>query len=311
MPYGHLSREEREDIAIKRDDGWTLQEIAEYLGRSPSTISRELKRNRHRGHYWPDRGHQLAMKRRRRARRPLKLDDPSRWKQVEDMIITGDWSPRQVAAKLEWNICHQTIYSYIRRKKLLYLRKHLRHGMRPYRSKKKGKRQYQRIRNLRPISERPQVVSRRKRFWDWECDTIYGSGRRSNIIVCVERRTGFVVLVRLNSQQAKNLNQALVRALKRRRLPVRTLTVDRGMEFSMHQELEAALDAKVYFTDPHCGWQKGIVENTNGLLRQYLPKGMDLGNITQRELNKIARKLNNRPRETKNFQTPAELLAAA
>jgi IS30 family transposase len=310
MPYRHVSKEERQDIAFMREIGRTQRQMAEALGRSESTISREIRRNSRNGRYWPHSAHEAAMARRRRPRRTAKLEDKKLWKQVERKLQKY-WAPEQIAASLGWVVCFQTIYNHLHRRKLYQYKPFLRRGFRPYRNKKKGRRQYERIRDPRPISERAKVVARRRRFGDWECDTLYGPGRKSNVVVCVERRARYVVLIRLNSQKAKKLNRAVIRALRRCGLPVKTLTVDRGMEFSMHKELEQQLKIKVYFADPHCAWQKGTVENTIGLLRQFFPKGMDLRSVGQRYLNKVAGLLNNRPRKVLGFQAPAEAMALA
>jgi IS30 family transposase len=310
MPYRHVSKEERQDIAFMLEVRWTQRQMAEALGRSESTISREIRRNSRNGRYWSHSAQEKAMARRRRPRRAAKLADKKLWKQVEKKLKKY-WAPEQIAGSLGWVVCFQTIYNHLHRRKLYQYKPFLRRGFRPYRNKKKGRRQYKRIRDPRRISERPKVVARRRRFGDWECDTLYGPGRKSNVVVCVERRARYVVLIRLNSQKAKKLNRALIRALRRCGFPVKTLTVDRGMEFSMHKELERELKIKVYFADPHCAWQKGAVENINGLLRQFLPKGMDLRSVSQRALNKVAELLNNRPRKVLAFQTPAEVIALA
>jgi len=310
MPYGHVSKEERQDIAFMLEVGRTQRQMAEILGRSESTISREIRRNSRNGRYWAHSAHEKALERRRCPRRAVKLENKALWKQVEDKLEKY-WSPEQVAASLDWVVCFQTIYNHLHRRKLYRYRRYLRRGFRPYRNKKKGRRQYKRIRDPRRISERPKVVAKRRRFGDWECDTLYGPGKKSNIVVCVERRARYVVLIQLNSQKARKLNRAVTRALKRCGYPVKTLTVDRGMEFSMHKELERQLKTKVYFADPHCAWQKGAVENINGLLRQFFPKGMDLRSVSQRYLNKVAGLLNDRPRKVLGFQTPAEMMALA
>ena len=160
------------------------------------------------------------------------------------------------------------------------------------------------------IADRPSVVNDRGRIGDWECDTLCGSGRRSTVAVCVERRSRYVVLVRLNSFKGADLNRVLIRALKRRRLPVHTLTVDQGMEFSMHKALEESLRTTVFFCEAHSPWQKGSVENMNMQLRRYMPKGKDLSGLTQQWLGQVACSLNTRPRKGLNFKTPVEVLRA-
>ena len=307
MPGAHLSRDEREVIAIKQREGWTLCQTAGFLGRSPSTICRELQRNTSNGIYCSEQADGLARNRRHKARKPLRLNNKTLWRAVKRKL-QSDWPPEMIALHLKNQICTQTIYSYLHRKEGSAYRRHLLRK-KPYRCGSISN--HQRIRQMRMITERPSIVGERSRFGDWECDTLCGAGRRSNIIVCVERRSRYVVLVRLNSFKGMDLNRALTRALKARRLPVHTLTVDQGMEFSMHKALEKSLKTIVYFAEAHSPWQKGSVENMNMQLRRYMPKGTDLSKLTQRWLGKVARRLNTRPRKILNCKTPVEVLRAA
>ncbi len=304
MPRTHLSRDEREVIAIKQREGWTQIRIARHLNRSPSTICRELRRNSTEGLYCSERAVRLARQRRHMARRPLKLNNKKLWRVVERKL-KRNWPPEMVSLMLNKRVCTQTIYSYLHRNSYRH------YFIRKKTYRRGGVSKHRRIRGMRMIIDRPLVVNTRSRIGDWECDTLCGPGRRSNVAVCIERRSRYVVLVRLNSFKGADLNRALARALKRRRLPVHTLTVDQGMEFSMHKKLEDSLRAMVYFCEAHSPWQKGSVENMNMQLRRYMPKGKDLSKVTQQWLGQVACSLNTRPRKGLNLKTPVEVLRAA
>lgn len=308
MPYEHLSMENRECLARKKEAGWTQRQIAEALGRSPSSISRELRRNGGWGRYSAVQAEQRARTLRSKPRRPRVLGRADLWRMV-DAGLRAFWSPEQIVQ--EWGgLCTQTIYNHLRAHKLMSAyRVFLRRGARPYRPRGCLQR-YQRIRHPRSIHQRPDIVSQRARLGDWEADTFFGAGSRSCLAVYVERRSRFVVLRRLHTRKARVFNR-VTRALfgSHPHWPLHTLTVDHGMEFSMFRQMERHLPLSVYFADAHSPWQKGSVENINGLLRQYFPKGMDLSRLTQRQLDHVASLLNNRPRKILNNQTPAQVLS--
>lgn len=308
MPYVQLNMESRECLARKRETGWTQRQIAEALGRSPSSISRELKRNGGWEHYSVVRAEARARSLQRKPRRACVLNRAEIWR-VVDAGLRAYWSPEQIAR--EWGgLCAQTIYNHLRARKLMSAyRVFLRRGARPYRPRGRLSK-YQRIRNPRSIHQQPAVVAARTRPGDWEADTLFGPGRRSCIAVYVERRSRFVVLRRLPTRKARVFNR-VTRALfaSHPHWPLHTLTVDHGMEFSMFRQLERQLHVTVYFADPHSPWQKGSVENINGLLRQFLPKGLDLSAVSQARLDHIANLLNHRPRKVLNNRTPAQVMS--
>lgn len=308
MPYEQLNMESRECLARKKEAGWTQRQIAAALGRSPASISRELKRNGGWERYSAVQAEARARSLRRKPRRACRLNRAELWR-VVDAGLRAYWSPEQIV--LEWGgLCTQTIYNHLRSRKLMSAyRVFLRRGARPYRPRGRLPK-YQRIRNPRSIHQQPAIVATRTRPGDWEADTFFGAGGRSCLAVYVERRSRFVVLRRLHTRKARVFNR-VTRALfaSHPQWPLHTLSVDHGMEFSMFRQLERQLAVTVYFADPHSPWQKGSVENINGLLRQFFPKGMDLSNITQQHLDHVASLLNTRPRKVLNNRTPAQLMS--
>lgn len=318
--YFHLQSEERDLIALQRAQGHSLRAIAAGLERSPSTISREIQRNRTsaRSDYLATSADALAKKRSTIARRPRKLLDDALWREVV-ALLQRQWSPEQIAAAMKarhadkperW-VSHETIYAalYIlprgelRRELISHLRQH--HKTR--RSRSRGKDRRGQIPNMVSIAERPDDVEDRVVPGHWEGDLIKGAGNASSVGTLVERHSRFVMLVKVES--AGTLAVCSGFAKKFSRLPAimrKTMTYDRGKEMTDHEWLSARVGMRIYFADPHSPWQRGSNENTNGLLRQYLPKGMDLSTLTQRELNSIAHRLNTRPRKSLTWQTPSE-----
>lgn len=320
---GSLRLSEREEISRGLAAGKTLRRIAEELGRAPSTVSREIARNQsqrgyraHRAEYWAQ----------RRARRPKKclLERHERLREVVIAKLQCDWSPRQISGylieqfpdDLGMRVSPETIYRslYIQARGVLKkdLIKHLRSGRRIRRAKAASARlvpAHGQILDAVRISERPAEVEDRAVPGHWEGDLLVGS-KHTKIATLVERQTRFVMLVKMPADDSKSIVDALASAVQT--LPVelrRSLTWDRGSEMHEHKRFTVATDVQVYFCDPHSPWQRGSNENTNGLLRQYFPKGTDLSRHSQSHLDKIARQLNERPRETLGFRTPAAKLA--
>ena len=318
-----LSSSEREEISRGLVRGESLRGIATRLGRAPSTISREIGRN---GGSLEYRAQAADLEAWNRARRPkmcrLALHSELRhlvWRKLRD-----DWSPEQISKWLvkthpddpSLHVSHETIYRTLYVQARGELRKeltaHLRrsYGVRQSpRAKRTGRGRGQ-IPDAVSISERPPEAADRAVPGHWEGDLLAGN-KKSNIATLVERHSRYVMLVRLPTRDTDTVVKALARKIKA--LPAslkQSLTWDRGKEMTQHQAFTVATDVKVYFCDPSSPWQRGSNENTNGLLRQYFPKGEDLSEVTQRQLDVVARKLNTRPRETLNWQTPAEVLAA-
>jgi IS30 family transposase len=315
-----LSSTEREEISRGLAAGLSLREIARRLGRDPSTISREVQRNGRRGCYRASGADARAWDMARRPQKCLLECDRSLRAWVVEHL-KQDWSPRQIAVGLErafpdddsMRVSHETIYRtlFIQTRNVLKkeLLRHLRRGGFMRRARAASGQPPVIIDGI-SIRERPPEVEDRAVPGHWEGDLLMG-GTRSQIATLVERRSRYVMLVKVDSKDTKTVTQALSKKIFE--LPAelrRSLTWDRGSEMAAHKEFTIATDLQVYFCDPHSPWQRGSNENTNGLLRQYFPKGQDVSHISQRELDKVALRLNERPRQTLNWLTPLEALRA-
>ena len=318
--YTHLSFEERETLSLGLSQGQSLRTMAAVLGRSPSSVSREHARNATRGQpYRACTAHSLATVRSRHPRRPRKLLDPWLWRYVRTGLTRG-CSPEQIAGRLRHEypddmrkrLSAETIYVALYvlprgtlRSELLAALRQARKARRP---RARGTDRRGQIPNMTPIAERPADVATRTVPGHWEGDLIKGARNASAVGSLVERTTRLVILARLDGTDAESARQGFTRKLKHVPTPLRkTLTYDRGKEMAEHERLAQRLAIQVFFADPHSPWQRGTNENTNGLLRQYLPKGTDLSGYTQRELNSIAHRLNTRPRKCLDWATPWEV----
>jgi len=319
MSYGHLTESERSVIFYLRMGQRSEAEIARTLGRSAGTISRELRRNvEFDGRYFPGSAQAFANARRRaQVRRPC-TGDAALMAHVEAKL-QDRWSPEQIAGRLELApptvlagkaISHATIYRWIwscpeRSKRLRgHLRVACKKRRKPYgKPSKRGQ-----IPNRVSIDDRPAVVETRTRLGDWEGDTIVGKGRSGYVLTNVDRASRYLVARRVENATAASVTAALHDAM--RRLPAdrrHTQTFDNGREFAGHEKIARLLKLKVYFAHPYSSWERGANENTNGLLRQYLPKGMDFAQLTDWALESYVRQLNDRPRKCLNYRTPAEV----
>ncbi len=314
-----LSLSEREDISRGIVAGFSIRAIATSLGRAPSTVSREIRRNGGRRRYRANKADEAAWD---RARRPktCKLVENRALARIVARKLKGLWSPEQIAGWLKYaypddenyQVSHETIYRSLFIQARGALKKELLQHLRRTRAMRRGRSHTQktpthgRIKDTVSIRERPASVEDRAVPGHWEGDLLIGSNN-SQIATLVERHTRYVMLVRVPSSDTETVINALIKqAHKLPRELYKSLTWDRGKEMAGHQRFSLATDIKVYFCDPSSPWQRGSNENTNGLLRQYFPKGMDLSNIHQNRLNAVARQLNERPRKTLNFRTPAE-----
>jgi IS30 family transposase len=315
-----LRLEEREEISRGLASGLSIRHISLRLGRAASTVSREVGRNGGIQGYRAAEADARAWRRARRAQRCVLARRPRLRNWVAEHLQL-DWSPRQIAIGLEqafphdgsMRVSHETIYRslFIQTRNVLKkeLLGHLRRGgfMRRPRTRPGA---HPPIVDGISIRERPAEVEDRAVPGHWEGDLLMG-GASSQIATLVERRSRYVVLVKVDSKDTVTVTKAL--AAKVRELPAelrRSLTWDRGSEMAAHKDFTIATDVKVYFCDPHSPWQRGSNENTNGLLRQYFPKGKDLSHVSQAQLDKVARQLNERPRETLNWLTPWDALRA-
>ena len=320
-----LRLSEREEISRGVAAGKSMRQIAGELGRAPSTVSRELARNmRQRGY----RAHIAESNAWQRARRPkvCLLNRHPRLRQVVIEKLRYNWSPEQIsgylakefAADKSMRVSHETIYRtlYVQARGVLKkeLIQHLRSGHRIRRPRAASARllsPHAQIFDAIRISERPPQIEDRAVPGHWEGDLLVGS-KNTQIATLVERHSRFAMLVKTTARDSRTVVDALSEAVGK--LPVQlrgSLTWDRGVEMAEHKRFTVATDVQVYFCDPRSPWQRGSNENTNGLLRQYFPKGTDLSVYTQAYLNKVALELNQRPRKTLGFQTPADKLAQA
>lgn len=316
--YQQLSLEERESIAEERREGVSLRAIARKLGRHPSTLSRELGRNSspQKGLYRPLRAHELARARALVPRRRPVLEHPQLWRYVHSHLLLK-WSPQQIAAKLKLDfpqdplmrVSHETIYYTLYAMPRGELRAELLAALRQSRKRRRPRSRTGPARgeipNKTSLHDRPEEVASRLVPGHWEGDLIKGARNASAIGVLVERTTLFLVLVRMDGTTADAARRSFARKMRHIPAPIRkSLTYDQGKEMAQHEQLARHLRLSIFFADPHSPWQRGICENTNGLLRQYFPKGTDLSGFSQRDLNRVALQINNRPRKSLGFLSP-------
>ncbi len=314
-----LTLAEREEISRGVVAGQSLRSVAASLGRAPSTVSREINRNGGRRRYRANKAEQAAWDRAHR---------PKTCKLVQNRTLAGIvakklkklWSPDQIAGWLKYTypddenfqVSHETIYRSLFIQARGALKKELLQHLRKTRAMRRSRHKNLRDEGLGQITdavsirERPASVEDRALPGHWEGDLIFGSNN-SQIATLVERFTRYVMLVKVNSKDTETvINASIKHAHKLPRELYKSLTWDRGKEMADHKRFTLAPDVTVYFCDPQHPWQRGSNENTNGLLRQYFPKGMDISNVSQAKLNAVARQLNERPRKTLDYRTPAE-----
>lgn len=316
--YTHLSMDERNAIHRGRLEGQSLRAIARTLGRPVSAVSREVERNGSGAGYDALSAQYRATERRRLGRRKLAPGTPL-WRPVVMDLYRG-WSPEPIAGRRramhpeepnQW-VSHETIYLALYALPQGELRKallgQLRHSHTARRPRSRGQDRRGGLRNMTSIHDRPAAVATREVPGHWEGDLIKGAGNRSAVGTLVERTSCYVIMARMDGTGADAALDAFSR--KFRRVPAcvrKTLTYDQGKEMARHEELARRVSIQVYFADPHSPWQRPSNENANGLIREYLPKGMDLSQVSQAQLNAIAKRLNDRPRKVLGFKTPAEV----
>jgi IS30 family transposase len=314
-----LTLAEREEISRSLATGHSIRSIAELLKRAPSTISREINRNGGQEGYRASQADQEAWDRAHRPKSCKLADNPALARIVASKLQL-QWSPEQIAGWLkhaypgngDYQVSHETIYRSLFIQARGALKKELLEHLRRTRVMRRSRHHTQktdnhgRITDTVSISERPAAVEDRAVPGHWEGDLVFGD-RNSQIATLVERHTRYVMLVKVASKDTETVINALIK--NARQLPqelYQSLTWDRGKEMADHKRFTLATDISVYFCDPHSPWQRGSNENTNGLLRQYFPKGVNVSDYSQAQLNAVARKLNERPRKTLSYQTPAE-----
>ena len=313
MKYHQLTSGERYMLHALRMQGCSNAEIARQLGRHRSTIGRELKRNRRIGRYRPDEADEMTIGRRRKSRRRWQFAD---WQlQMAIGLLRLQWSPKQVSGWLKRHrilkISHQTLYRYIWYDQWLggdlYLQ--LRHGTKKQRKRYRGRDSRGVMPGKRHISERPISANNRSRFGHWELDTVIGSRDQHCIVTLVERKSRYTIIGKLKRRTTQATNRRLIQLITREKRSFRSITSDNGTEFHQYRDVEEATGVPFYFCTPYHSWERGLSENTNGLIRQYLPKRKSMAEITQRDCDAIARKLNKRPREILGFKSPEEYYA--
>lgn len=305
----HLTIQERHVLYRLNKAKRPKSEIAATLGRNRSTIYRELRRNRGGRGYRPQQAQRKADERRLVCRREPKMNDPELRKYATRLLKNG-WSPDQIAGRARKEFprearrrtSHQTIYNWLAAE-ASELRVHLRRGRRRSQPETRG-----RIPNCVGIEGRPKAVAAKRRYGDWEGDTVVSPGRRSGLVTMVERKSQYLRVRKTPSLKSPATMRTACRGL--RDLPAalrRTMTLDNGKEFAQHQVLTDQLGLDVYFAKPYASWQRGLNENTNGLLRQFFPKGTDFARIRHRQVARAEKLLNERPRKSLDYQTPSEV----
>jgi IS30 family transposase len=324
MPYHHLTPAERLVITSMRRSGFSQAVIARALGRSPCTISRELRRNRdvvgdcYDAHwaniqYW---------ERRKQVVNAHKTGNEALMKHVVSRLEMR-WAPEQIAGDLrhvkhagdptQWVSC-QTIYRYVAHNKRLggKLYRYLRRGRKPFGKRGAGRHPNAWIKGRVSIDERPAIVDEQARIGDWEGDTFFGARRKSCMATFVERKSLYVVARKMPNATARALNEAVLNGFSD--IPkalVHTITLDNGKEFTGFKTFEKALQASVFFAHPYHAWERGVNENINGLLRQFIPKKTDIKTISDEELERYVQSLNNRPRKKLGYRTPNDVFREA
>ncbi len=309
--YDRLDIDERYEIFRLFESDKSIREISRSIGRSPSTISREIRRNAlPRGGFKPGSADRIALSRRRRLSRIERLSPLRTY--VGDRLAMG-WSPEQIAGRLrlegsKHSVAVETIYRYIYRWRMKpeKLYKFLARA-KASRGRRYFKRRREPIEGRKSIHERPPAVALRDEFGHWEGDLMQFRTQRGNLLTVCERKTRFVLTAPLKTKTAVETSRAIIDILRcLPRVARKTMTFDNGGEFSRHRNLEQALDIDTYFCDPHAPWQRGMIENTNGILRRDMPRKTDIKNYTAQDISDITWAVNSTPRKCLGYKTPAE-----
>lgn len=312
MTYQQLTLEERTMMYGFCKAGFSNNEIAKELGRHKSTIGRELKRNKGMKGYRPKQANEIAEERKKTSYKAIKWT-PKLEDKIES-LLKENWSPEQISDRLEKVegifISHQRIYQFIVEDRNAGgdLYKHLRQGNKK-RRKKYGKIKSKRgqIKNRVSIKDRPADVEDRLECGHWEGDTIIGKNHKKAMITLVERKYGFSIIEKVESKNSELVAEKIIEAMSKYKDMVKSITFDNGLEFAGHETIAKGLNCKIYFAEPYSSWQRGTNENTNGLFRQYFPKGSDFDHYSKTDVRYAMKSLNDRPRKRLGFYTPNEL----
>ena len=308
----HLTVEQRYTISVMQGHGFSQSAISKMIGKDKSVVCRELKRNcdKRSGKYESN----LAQRKyeRRLTEKPKQVKFTDEVKIFVDGLLNADYSPEQIAgrAKLDGKICvsHERIYQHVWQDKkqegLLYT--HLRRKGRKYRKRGNAKDTRGIIKNRVDIELRPAIVDEKTRFGDLEIDTIIGKNHQGAMLTINDRLTSLVWIRKLQGKEAEPVAQKTIEALLPLKDLIHTITADNGKEFAYHQTIGQGLGVDIYFAKPYHSWERGANENTNGLIRQYFPKGTSFENVTDKDIEYVQNKLNNRPRKKLGFLSPNE-----
>ena len=310
MNYKQLTQAERYQIYQMNQMGMLQKDMALIVNVSASTISRELKRNTGKHGYYLKSAHQRTLQRRRLGKSKPRLTQEN-WKLIERWL-RREFSPEQISIRLKYkkqfNISPEWIYQYV------YEDKQQGGTLHTYlRCKKKNRRKYggsRKVNNIRDrvsIDQRPKVVDSRRRYGDWEVDTVIGRQGGHVLVTLVERKSKLSLIALSINKKAHEVKDTIITLLSSLSSYVHTLTYDNGPEFAQHKAVDKALNSQGYFAHPYCSGERGLSENTNGLIRQYLPKRMSFDRVSEQKIQKIMNRLNNRPRKALNGRTPNEV----
>jgi len=311
MTYKQLTIEERYQIKAYLKTGMSPKGISIELGRHPSTITREIKRNTGKKGYRPKQADEFALKRRTTALKTIKMTQ--KVKENIEKLIRQELSPEQVCIYLEEHrkvkLHHDTIYCFVAEDKAkggdLYT--FMRHLHKTHRKRYGSYQKRGRIKNATSIEERSDVIENKERIGDFEGDLIIGKHHKSAIYTLVERQTLYTIIIKLTGKNASDLADKIIPVLKPIKDRIHSITYDNGLEFAEHERVSKRLNLETYFAHPYSSWERGINENTNGLIRQYFPKGTDFNDVSEEEIQHVMDRLNSRPRKTRGGKQPIEL----
>lgn len=311
--YTRLTEDERYQIYEGVTEKRSHRKIAALINKHHSTVSKEVKRNTGLRGYRPKQAQEIAQQRHKNKPRHIKLTADVQRLLTDN--IKHEWSPEQIQGRLRSKglpmVCATTIYKFIQQDKASggELHKHLRHR-KPYKKRTGASETRGQIIGRISIDERPAIVDEKTRIGDWEADTVIGKGHKGVLVTLAERVSKKTLIAYVSSKHAKVVTEAIVKLLLPEKAHLHTITFDNGKEFAYHAQIKEALEVDNYFAHPYHSWERGLNENHNGLIRQYLPKGMALDKVTDEDITIIQNKLNNRPRKLLGYKTPNEVYDA-
>jgi len=307
---GHLTENQRYTIETMKQENFSNIQIAKVIGCHKSTIGRELRHNVSQRGYRHKHAHRLAINR-RKDKSPAKFDAEMQGR-AEDKLQAG-WSPEQIAGRFRAArvpmVSHQRLYEHVRRDKALggTLHRFLRHDGKKRKKRYGSKDSRGKIRNRVDIDQRPEIVAAKARIGDWEGDTIVGGERKGAVVTLVERKSKYLFMRKVERADAESVAAAVIGVAKPHKEKFETITYDNGREFAAHADMAKALSVDIYFATPYHSWERGVNENTNGLIRQYIPKKAMLADYSPDEIVDIQEAINHRPRKTLGYMTPHEV----